>query len=180
LTQCRAHPAIGNLNAVKLFVEGFVHKNIQYVEDCNGCVKDFSVDVPFRCFTQVALIEPPVFPFGEFSNKNNIIERRELAHDGMGADRCVMGSLTFESFTEPIQCKLLFAAVNQWDFLQNFDNWGRFNEVEEKMEVILIIKLFQKQQPPIIPPTPVPTVSTFENFSQTETIQDRVRRITGR
>lgn len=39
LTQCKAIPAGGNPNAVKLFVEGVVHKNIQFVEDCNGWVR---------------------------------------------------------------------------------------------------------------------------------------------
>lgn len=185
LTQCKAIPAGGNPNAVKLFVEGVVHKNIQFVEDCNGWVRDFSVEIPFRCHRAVSVFNPPVFPFGEFSVKNNVFERRELAKDGHGADRCTTGSLSFEVFNEPIQCKLLAAAVNQLDTLQDFDNWGRFDKIEEKMEVFLIIKLFQKQQAPFVPPTPFPTptigdgsAATFSQPSQL-TIFDRFRQIIG-
>jgi hypothetical protein len=182
LTQCKALPATGNPGAVKLFVEGFVHKNIQYVEDCSGVVKDYSVNVPFRCYQQVAVDIAPVFPFGEFSQKGNIFERRELDKDGMGADRCTMGSLTFEVFTEPIKCKLLFAAVNQWDILENFDNWGRFNHITEKMEVFLIIKLTQKNQGDITPPTPTPGLgfnAAATTFNRPATLADRVRQIMG-
>jgi hypothetical protein len=186
LTQCKALPVTGNPNFVKLFVEGIVHKNIQYVEDCSGVVKDYSVNVPFSCFQQVQLASPLLFPFGEFSVKNNVLERRELAKDGMGADRCNFGSLTFEINNEPIKCKLLASAVNQWDILQNFDNWGRFDEITEKMEVILVIKLTQLQQDPdIVPPTGFPTIFDAANgsaaFSQPNqvTIFDRFRQIIG-
>lgn len=151
LTQCKALPVVGNPNAVKLFIEGFVHKNIQYVQDCSGVVMDHSVEVPFRCFQKVNLTNPLVFPFGEFSVKNNILERRELAADGHGADRCNFGSLTFEINNEPVKCKLLASAVNQWDILKDFDNFGRFRTITEKMEVILVIKLTQKQQEPGVP-----------------------------
>jgi hypothetical protein len=181
LTQCKVvrnsfDPT--NLTA-KLFVEGFVHKNIQYVEDCQGWVKDYSVNVPFRCFQIVPLTLPAEYPFGEFSIKNNILERRELAADGMGADDCTTGSLHFEIFTEPVQCKLLFAVVDEWDLFRNHDNWGRFDKIVEKMDVVLGIKLFQKQQEPT--PIPTPTVGGgFGTFSQPETIYDRFRNIIGR
>jgi hypothetical protein len=189
LTQCKALPVTGNPNFVKLFVEGFVHKNIQYAEDCSGVIKDYSVNVPFSCFQQVQLTRPLLFPFGEFSVKNNVLERREIAKDGMGADRCTFGSLTFEINNEPVQCKLLASAVNQWDILNHFDNWGRFDKITEKMEVILVLKLTQLQQePPIVPPTGFPTIFdgssassgfTANSFSSTQTIYDRFRQIIG-
>jgi hypothetical protein len=189
LTQCTALPVTGNPLFVKLFVEGFVHKNIQYVEDCSGVVKDYSVNVPFSCFQQVQLTRPLEFPFGEFSVKNNVFERREIAKDGMGADRCNFGSLTFEVNNEPVKCKLLASAVNQWDILQDFDNWGRFQQITEKMEVILVIKLTQLQQDPeIVPPTGFPTIFdgddngnglTASSFSRPQTIVERFRQIIG-
>ncbi|CAM4259939.1 CsxC family protein [Lederbergia lenta] len=185
LTQCKALPVAGNPNFVKLFVEGYVHKNIQYAEDCNGYLRDYSVNVPFKVYQQVELANPLVFPFGEFSVKNNVLERRELASDGHGADRCNFGSLTFEINNEPVHCKLLASAVNQWDITNNFDNWGRFNEITEKMEVILVIKLSQKQQDPTpVVPTIPPTgamgfgASSTGNYSQT-TIYDRFKGIIG-
>ncbi|MCA0984408.1 hypothetical protein LCL89_10155 [Halobacillus yeomjeoni] len=145
LTQCKAIPVIDNNLAVKLFVEGIVHKNIQYVEDGTGNVKDYSIDVPFRAYHKVTLAKPITERF--YSSKNsNTFEYRELADDGMGADRCEFGSLTFEINNEPIQCKLLASAVNQLDIVSDFDNWGRFRKVTEKMDIILLVKLTQLQQ----------------------------------
>ncbi|WP_417897197.1 CsxC family protein [Bacillus haimaensis] len=182
LTQCKAIPSVLNPSTVvKLYVRGIVHKNIQYVEDCTGVVKDYGVDVEFSCFQDVTLENPIFFPFGRFSQKGSIDEVRELAKDGMGANRCTFGSATFEVFNEPIGCKLLFAFVNDLDFLENFDNWGRFNHVTEKMEVLLGIKLFQKQQD-FVGPTIAPTVppNTSGVLGASATIYDRFRNITGR
>ena len=148
LTQCKALP--NSLDptgfSVKLMVEGVVHKNIQFVEDCNGSLKDFAVDVPFRFFQQVQLENKVINALGEFSSKNsNVFERREIADNGMEADPCISGSLTFEVFNEPVQCKLLATSINEWDIFKNHDNWGRFNKITEKMDINLAIKLTQKQ-----------------------------------
>ncbi|WP_407271086.1 CsxC family protein [Radiobacillus sp. PE A8.2] len=191
LTQCKALPVAGNPNFVKLFVKGFVHKNIQYAEDGAGVIKDYSVDVPFAAFQQVELASPLVFPFGEFSVKGNVLERREISKDGMGADRCNFGSLTFEVNNEPVKCKLLASAVNQWDILEHFDNWGRFNQITEKMEVILVLKLTQLQQDPGVPFPTIPptgngngddsddTAFSSSTGAMSETVYDRFRRIVG-
>ncbi|MGM7719631.1 CsxC family protein [Metabacillus sp. Hm71] len=180
LTQCKAIPSFRFPSTqVKLFVEGIVHKNIQYVEDCSGVIKDYSVDVPFRCFHFVDLENPLFFPFGEFSQKGSVDERRELSKDGHGADRCTFGTLTWEVFTEPIGCKLLFAAVNELDILENFDNWGRFNKITEKMEVFLILKLSQKQQRDAVPPT-LPPPANGVATAQSSNVYDSIRNIINR
>ncbi|GKU80705.1 CsxC family protein [Niallia sp. NCCP-28] len=182
LTQCKALP--NSLDptgmSVKLMVEGYVHKNIQYVEDCYGVLKDYAVNVPFRFFQLVELERPVEFPLGEFSSKNSsTFERREIAKDGMGADPCLAGSLTFEVFTEPVQCKLLATAINEWDFFTNHDNWGRFDKITEKMDVVVALKLYQKQQTP----DPIPSPSGFPRptFSTTSngTIADFFRGMIG-
>lgn len=173
LTQCKATPDFSDPFRVKLFIEGFVHKNIQFVDGGHGCVKDFSVNVPFRCFDFVNLINPVAFPFNDqFSSKNSEnFEIREIAKDGMGADRCNFGSITFEINNEPIHCKLLASQVDQWDILNHFDNWGRFDKITEKMSVNLFIKLSQKQQ--VQEPSP-------NGAAGAETIVDRFNRITRR
>ncbi|WP_226584271.1 CsxC family protein [Halobacillus litoralis] len=142
LTQCKAIPVVGS-DYVKLFVEGYVHKNIQYVEHDYGYVKDYSVNIPFKAYDKVQV--GGTFPTF-YSVKDNILQYRELAKDGMGADRCEFGSLTFEINNEPIKCKLLASAINQLDIAHHFDNWGRFNKITEKMDLNLLIKLTQKQQ----------------------------------
>lgn len=175
LKQCRAIPSFlppesGEPGFVKLFVTGVIHKNIQYVEDCSGFVRDYSTDVEFSCNQRVQIFEPieiPANPFLDppfpgFSVKNSTFERREITPDGMGANRCVGGSLTFESFHEPIHCELLSSAVNELDLFKNFDHWGRFRKITEKIEVLLFFKLLQNQQiaysaqttscPPIVVP----------------------------
>ncbi|WP_173917516.1 CsxC family protein [Halobacillus sp. Marseille-Q1614] len=186
LTQCKAIPVVDNPNYVKLFVEGIVHKNIQYVENAYGVVKDYSIDIPFKAYDQVELANPVDFPFDfEYSVKDNVLQRRELAKDGMGADRCEFGSLTFEINNEPIKCKLLASAVNQWDIVKNFDNWGRFNKVTEKMDINLVIKLTQKQQPNFDPPTPPPNDddlcgdSYYANTQNSQNVYSKFRKIIG-
>ncbi|WP_264739373.1 CsxC family protein [Cytobacillus firmus] len=171
LTQCKATPDFSDPFRVKLFVEGFVHKNIQFV-DGGSCVRDFSVNVPFRCFDFVNLINPVAFPFEDpFSSKDSgNLEIREISKDGMSADRCNFGSITFEINNEPIKCKLLASQVDQWDILSDFDHWGRFNKITEKMNVVLFLKLSQKQQ--VAEPSP--------NGSSAETINDKFRRLTRR
>jgi hypothetical protein len=148
LTQCEAiplRPAEGTTTTdVKLFVEGYIHKNIQYVEDCDGYVKDYMVNVPFKCFTRVNL--PVAIPIPALSSKNSDArEIRELAKDGMGADRCTFGSNTFEFLNEPIRCKLVSWNLTEGNFLANFDKWGKFNKFTEKDDINLVIRLSQTQ-----------------------------------
>ncbi|MBY6053342.1 CsxC family protein [Cytobacillus firmus] len=148
LTQCEAipfRPETGSTtNIVKVFIEGYIHKNIQYVEECNGYVKDYMVNVPFKCFTRVTL--PVAIPVPALSSKNSDArEIRELAKDGMGADRCTFGSNTFENLNEPIRCKLVRWNLSEANFLANFDKWGRFNRFTEKDDINLVIRLTQTQ-----------------------------------
>jgi hypothetical protein len=150
LTQCKALPSSRSPFEVKLFLSGVVHKNIQFVEDCNGYVRDFSVNVPFHCFRRIKLANPVRDPFGhkdiEFSQKTSFNEYRELDKDGHGANECITGSETFEAFNEPVKCKLLKAKIRDFDIFKHFDNWGRFDKITEKMEVRLWLKLLQTQQ----------------------------------
>ncbi|MFC0562383.1 CsxC family protein [Halalkalibacter alkalisediminis] len=143
LTQCKAVPSLRGPGFVSLFITGFVHKNIQY-SDGSGFIRDYEVDVPFSCNQTVALVNP--IDEVDFSIKNTVYERRELAKNKHGADRCVHSQVNMEFFSEPIKCKLLAASINEVDLLKNFDKCGRFNKITEKMEVVLLIKLLQTQQ----------------------------------
>ena len=140
-----------HLTQCKLFIEGFIHKNIQFVEDCDGYVKDYMVNVPFKCFTRVTGLAPIPVPL--FSSKNSSTnEIREIAKDGMSANRCVFGSDTFENLNEPIKCKLLSWELTEANFLGNFDKWGRFDQITEKDDINLVLRLTQKQLVDV-PPT---------------------------
>ncbi|WP_052144622.1 CsxC family protein [Halalkalibacter okhensis] len=143
LTQCKAVPSLRGPEFVSLFVSGFIHKNIQYT-DGSGYIRDYSVDVPIHCNQTVALENPTDFAFP--SIKNTVLERRELAKDKHGANRCAHSQINFEFFNEPIKCKLLASFINEVDLLKDFDKWGRFDKITEKMEVVLFLKLLQTQQ----------------------------------
>ncbi|UQD51876.1 hypothetical protein C0971_07345 [Bacillus methanolicus] len=142
LKQCKAIPSIQKPGFVKLFITGVVHKNIQFVDD-SGFVKDFSVDIPFSCNQQVKVFN---HIFDILSRKSSVDERRFLDHNGHGADPCIAGSVTFEYFNEPIECKLLYSEINELDIYKDFDRFGRFDKINEKMEITLFFKLLQTQQ----------------------------------
>ena len=156
LTQCKAVPRFqptgnGFTDRIDLFVEGFVHKNIQFSEGCDGFVRDFSVNVPFRCFQPIPPGTLQHLPFCASQKSNQITEIREMDKHGMGSDRCMFGSRTFENFNEPVECKLLNAEVNQLDFPKNFDRWGNFKEITEKMTIDLLLRLTQVQRRNVAP-----------------------------
>ncbi|MEK3854463.1 CsxC family protein [Cytobacillus sp. FSL H8-0458] len=155
LTQCKAipvdlDPTNGDptTTSVKLFVEGYIHKNIQYVEDCEGYVKDYSVNVPFKCYSRVDdLAVPAILPL--FSSKaSDAREIRETDKDGMGANRCFFGSNTFEFLNEPIKCRLISWNLTEGNYLSNFDKWGRFDKITEKDDINLVLRLTQRQFTP--------------------------------
>jgi hypothetical protein len=155
LKQCKAIPSIQRPGFVKLFITGVLHKNFQYVEDCSGYVKDYSVDVPFSCIQQVQVFNRVIeFP----SQKASVDERIFLDKKGHGADQLTAGSVTFEFYNEPIECKLLFSAVNELDIYKKFDRFGHFEKVTEKIEINLGFKLLQNQQfnPKLFQPKPKP------------------------
>jgi hypothetical protein len=165
LTQCKVVPTAFDPTRVTLFVEGYVHKNIQYSEFCHGYLKDYSVNVPFKCYETIDLTNPANTPFP--SSKNSTArELRQLAKNKMEADRCNFGSQTFEFYNNPIDCRLQFSFVDQWDILHNFDKWGRFNKITEKMNVTLSLLLTQKQQA-ILPDGAGPVAqSAAENYKK--------------
>jgi hypothetical protein len=144
LTQCKAIRSAMDYNKVKLYITGIVHKNIQYVEQCSGVLKDYSVDVPFTCSQAVKVYNYP--DYEHLSQKNTVYERRFIDKKGHGADNCTSGAYTYEYYNEPVECKLLASFVNDLDLYKDFDNWGRFSRITEKMEVGLFFKLLQKQQ----------------------------------
>ncbi|WP_442599211.1 CsxC family protein [Neobacillus sp. D3-1R] len=166
LKQCRAVPSdqspIGMV--VKLFLTGILHKNIQYVEQCSGFVRDFSVDIPFTTIKRVPLITPFRNPAGTtgiaFSQKASFNEYRELGDDQHSANRCVTGSRTFEYFTDPIECKILNTIITEIDLLKDFDSFGRFSRVTEKVEIRLFLRLTQNQ---FVRTPGVPTPAALEN-----------------
>ncbi|MRX73811.1 hypothetical protein GJU40_16840 [Bacillus lacus] len=142
LKQAKAVPSVA-FGIVKLFITGVVHKNIQYVEECSGYVKDYSVEVEFQCNQQVPLYN---FAQNQSSQKNSVAEYRYLDKKGHGADHSKFGSFHYEFFNEPIEVKLVGAYINELDLAKDYDKHGHFHSITEKMEVVLFLKLLQVQQ----------------------------------
>ena len=150
LKQCRAVPSSQSPHIVKVFITGVLHKNIQYIEECSGFVRDHSADVVFTTIKRVVLQNPVMNPFGqldiEFSQKTSVAEYREIGKDGHGANQCVTGSETFETFNEPIECKILGTKIREFDLLKDQDKWGRFSTITEKAEIRIFLRLLQQQK----------------------------------
>jgi|tagenome__1003787_1003787.scaffolds.fasta_scaffold20557267_2 hypothetical protein len=148
--QCKAVPSSQSPKIVKVFITGVLHKNIQYIEECSGFVRDHSTDVVFTTIKRVKLKNPVRNPFGqpdiEFSQKTSVAEYREIDKDGHGANQCVTGSETFETFNEPIECKILGTTIREFDLLKDQDQWGRFSTITEKAEIRIFLRLSQQQK----------------------------------
>jgi len=154
LTQCKVIPiepttplSVPNTtNLLDLYIEGYVHKNIQYSEDGYGYVRDYSINVPFKCYQRITLDAANTANIGTSQKSNQIQEVRVSDKDGMGADRCEFGSITFENLNNPVECQLLRARVSERDFPENFNVWGQFNKITEKMTIDFVVRLTQEQR----------------------------------
>ena len=138
LKQCRAVPSSHSPNVVKVFITGVIHKNIQFIDACSGFVRDHSVDVKFTTIKRVKLKNPVRNPFGqediEFSQKTSVSEYREIDKVGHVVNQCITGSETFETFNEPIECKILGTKIREIDILTDQDRFGRINTITEKQK----------------------------------------------
>lgn len=170
LTQCRL---ISNTN--KLFLEGFVRKNIEFatVSSTNsnsvcGDIRHCTVDVPFKCVTEIEdfISKPfPVIPsrtkeFEFFTSTplpGNFPEKERL----LAGDLSEFNEESFEFFNELPTCELISSTITEFDEFLNratvpnapFEE-RTFQEFDEKMVIKLVFKLLQNQQV-CIPPSKV-------------------------
>jgi hypothetical protein len=150
LTQCRYIPPTD-----KVFIEGYIRKNIEYAtKTCTtksgigGSIKDTTVHIPFRVYTQVDFHgnKPQISP-----NLPPMVARyfddKRMGKNIREADRS-----NIEIFNEPVYCELEWSAVFDADIdekgtpIHGFINEEEFQEFTDKAVVYLCIKLLQKQQ----------------------------------
>ncbi|MDE5412692.1 CsxC family protein [Alkalihalobacterium chitinilyticum] len=128
----------------KLYIEGFVRKNIEYVPSCSGAVEHHTVDTPFHC-----VVKPDVYGFDptKLSVKNGIYELVYNDKKGMGMDSKVQGFATYEYFNDMPFCKLEWAGVTELDIAEDWKKGCNvFRTVREKMIVEMRLKVLQMQQ----------------------------------
>lgn len=167
ITQCRLL-----LPTNKLFVKGFVRKNIQYASpsmdiaasNATSVASDlhsYTVDVPFQCITEIKkYISSPVLPevnnrqeFDFFVSKSlptGYPEKDEL----LTSDLSQFHQESMQFYNELPFCELISSKIIEWD--EAIDRQplpqggpideGYFTKIEEKMVVDFTIKVLQNQQ----------------------------------
>ncbi len=174
LTQCRL---IQNTN--KVFLEGFVRKNIEYataeqcvdVDSVCGNIQHCTLDVPFRCVTEIEnFITRPERAVPSKTKEFEYFSTTTLPADFPEKDRLLAGDLSefnqesFEFFNELPYCELISSTITEFDeFLNRVPVVGgpfeerTFTQFDEKMVIVLRFKLIQNQQtyiPAFCPPEP--------------------------
>lgn len=149
ITQCHLVPFTN-----KLFIGGFVQKNIQYstVECTNatsisGNIMHTTLNVPFTCCTPICFDKKPMFG-KSFKMRSNVLDESMHCPDN-GEDSWIH----FNKFQEPIFCELEWAKILETDIFDrnincggNFTTERCFQEFTEKMVVLVRIKVLQNQQ----------------------------------
>jgi len=157
-------------NTNKLFIRGFVRKNIDYsTRECSdsegvcGDLKHCTVDVPFRCVTPVTFNGTPPAPvvfntlaeFGYFKREDltgpEFAEKDEL----LSSDLSEFNQESSEFFNERPFCELIKSRIVEFDEYVNrtrpegvelpFEE-KEFTQIEEKMVVYLTLKILQNRQ----------------------------------
>lgn len=170
ITQCRLL-----LPTNKLFIAGFVRKNIQYATPKYGTkdalisdIRSLTIDVPFKAVTEVDYIRKPQFTFGPQNQEFTFFTESDLPDGFSSKEKLLAGDLSQfdqfsgEDFNELPYCELLSSRFIQYDEALDrkmgrvYDEKGNkidapfeegtFNSIEEKMVVELKLKVLQKQQ----------------------------------
>lgn len=151
----------------KLFLSGYVRKNIEYATaDCinefkdsiSGKIRHTTVNVPFRCVTKVKFDNPPVLCetgyTKEMASYLDIMKGHDYCDQKIiGRDPCEMSFKHVECFNEKVYCELEEAKIFEDDILKDPKFYGcdykgevSFNKIVEKMVIFVRLKLLQKQQ----------------------------------
>ncbi|WP_430788256.1 CsxC family protein [Virgibacillus flavescens] len=167
LTQCRLL-----LPTHKLFVKGFVRKNIQYASPSNEIEKSsthsvasdlhsYTIDIPFECVTEIEdFLSMPVMP--EFNNRQefDFTVSKALPSGFPEKDKLLTSDLSqfhqesSQYYNELPFCELISSKIIEWD--EAVDRLplpesspfaeGYFTIVEEKMVLDIVLKVLQNQQ----------------------------------
>lgn len=170
ITQCRLL-----LPTNKLFINGYVRKNIQYAtpkygtsESVISSIRSLTIDVPFSAVTEIEYIRQPKFSLGPPSQEFTFFTTSELP-DGfsskdklLSADLSQFDHISGEEYNELPFCQLVSSRFIQYDEALDrqmgrvyndrseridapFEE-GTFNTIEEKMVVEVKLKVLQRQQ----------------------------------
>jgi hypothetical protein len=154
LTQCKlvpvaftedeVAPGVRRVKKAKLFVEGFIRKNIEFVtDDCHGEVKSRTANVHFSGFTEIKDFDTkPLFGFSSQS-------RAEFINPKNGEfprlDKNFFQNSVF--YNEQPYCELVSADFFELDYSPHPAKFGgKFDRLREKIVMDLTLKVLQNQQ----------------------------------
>jgi hypothetical protein len=170
LVQCRLL-----LPTNKLFLKGFVRKNIQYATPKSGGrdfvssnIHSLTVDVPFQVVTRIDFLGHPDFKSNPRTSEFKYFNSLPLPQGYPSKEKLLSGDfsehnqISEEVFNELPFCELLSSKFIEYDEALNrimgnvtgssgqmicapFEE-GTFTELEEKMVIELTIKVLQNQQ----------------------------------
>ncbi|MGG3802710.1 CsxC family protein [Metabacillus fastidiosus] len=170
LTQCRLL-----LPTNKLFIRGFVRKNIQYATPRSSnrhqvlsSIHSLTVDIPFEAVTEIDFLNQPQFHSNPdtrdftFFTASKLPQGFSQKEKLLSADFSQYDQISGEVFNELPYCELLYSKFIEYDEALDrqmgvvygpdgecmdapFEE-GTFTKVEEKMVVELTLKVLQNQQ----------------------------------
>ncbi|WP_028782493.1 CsxC family protein [Thalassobacillus devorans] len=167
ITQCRLL-----LPTNKLFIKGFVRKNIQYASPCTEIEENtatsiasdlhsYTVDIPFETVTEIKkYCSKPVMPKVNHREEFDFFVSKPLPSGYPEKDEVLTSDLSqyhqesMQYYNQLPYCELIASKIIEWDEAVNrmpLPNAspveeGYFTELEEKMVVDLRVKVLQEQQ----------------------------------
>ena len=159
------------LRTLRLFIKGFVRKNIQYATPCPNssgqCVsseiRSLTADVPFECVTTILaddFLAEPQLPFNNKRSEFDFFRAQELGTGFPEKDQLLSSDLSqfhqvsTQFYNELPFCELLRSDIVEWDEAIDrhplpgsapFEE-GTFQNMVEKMFLEFRIKVLQNQQ----------------------------------
>ncbi|WP_096155595.1 CsxC family protein [Bacillus sp. FJAT-45066] len=156
----------------KLFIKGFIRKNIQYASPCNEIEKStkttvasdlhsYTIDIPFECVTEIKKFwSKPIMPVVNTRNEFDFFISKQLPTGYPEKDQYQSSDLSqyhqesSQYYNELPYCELVSSCIIEWDeatdrttlpYEAPLDE-GIFTKLEEKMVLDLTLKVLQNQQ----------------------------------
>lgn len=152
ITQCRLLP-----KPKKLFLKGFIRKNIEYAavksRDSKGgnSLRHMTFQIPFACTTEIDYFIPPII------NKNSSRDIEIYQSESCEFKISDKSSENYEYFNEKIYCRPVLARITDIDIIEGNDDESNsmsdktFKSLDEKITLVLRLKLMQNQDINIYP-----------------------------
>jgi hypothetical protein len=166
LTQCTLLPRSGVIvDGVpvtgKLFISGYVRKNIEYATaDCvgdkaiSGRIAHTTIDTKFTAVTEVQYVIPPVVNFRGVQTEVDLLNssHEDCKDIHMGKSSCELSFEESTTFTEKPYCELEEVRIIEADLLRSPIKYHTNSKVQlydkiiEKMVIYVRVKVLQVQQ----------------------------------